>query len=195
MTITPRRKQCGQRERVRRDRCTGAAGSSAIIQDGPLASAHPPTLTTPNVAMAITNHSRSFRAGSVILVCSQCHPPRLMSLKPHSMMGRSLCQATFACSGARSVRISQGSVGPSSRRASNVPASCASGLDKQVTRPLHPGFPWCTAGARSGPAGERRPRSPDDSFHLHCDAERGASRAPGWGDTAIAPTTHDPPSR
>ena len=161
MTITPRRKQRSRRGRVRGDGCTGAAGSTAIILAGLSASAQPPTRTPHRVATAITNHSRVARAGSVILGCSPCHPPRFTSLKPPSMMGRSPYQAPSACSGARSVRISQGSVCPSSQRASTVHARCDSGLEQQVTRPLHPGFPCCTAWARgrkaAAPSGREVP--------------------------------------
>ncbi len=72
---------------------------------GRFASTSPPTLTTHNVATALANHKRSARPGSTILVCCQCQPLRLVSLKPPSIQLRMPYQTAVACAGAKSVTI------------------------------------------------------------------------------------------
>ncbi len=122
-TIQPRRKQLSKRGRDffdERRRAICVSGSSAKLLTGNVASASPPTLTTQNVATAIANQCRAARAGSVIWVCCHCQPPRLVSLKPLSIHARKAYPHASACTGTRSVTISQGSVCVASRRAKSV---------------------------------------------------------------------------
>src|SRR5207237_6015066 len=88
-------------------------------------------------------------SGSVILVCCHCQPPRLLSLKPHSIQLLIPYHATSATSGARSVTISQGSAYWSSQRASRVQVRRHSRVTKQSTTPLQP-VPTRGAAAASG---------------------------------------------
>ena len=78
------------------------------------ASPFPPTLTTQRVATAIANHTLCARAGSVILVSCQPHPPRFMSLNPASIQLRIPYHAMCATEGCRSVSTNQASVFPRS---------------------------------------------------------------------------------
>ena len=108
----PRRKQLskrGRERRVARRRAMWVSGKASRLLTGRVASASPPTLTTHKVATAMANQRRLARSGSLMRVCCHCQPPRLVSLKPHSIQVRRLYQQTSACSGVRSVMISQGS--------------------------------------------------------------------------------------
>lgn len=91
MSVMPRTKQLILRSFrrplvLRRAICF--SGKLAIVLTACSSSPSPPTLTTHKVATAITNQCRSARAGSCILVWCQLHPPRLVSLKPHSIQAR-----------------------------------------------------------------------------------------------------------
>jgi hypothetical protein len=119
MTSRPRRKQLSERAGrcpVARLRAICCSGSWLTWGRGGAISAWQPTLTVHKVATAKASQSRSARAGASILVCSQCQPPRLLSLKPHSIQARNAYHATSTVVGGRSVRIHQGSRYPASQR-------------------------------------------------------------------------------
>lgn len=159
-TIHPRRKQLSKRGRARRVECRRAiwvSGNSDKLLTGKVASASPPTLTTHKVATAMANQCRAARAGSVIWVCCHCQPPRLVSLNPLSIQARRAYQHTSACSGARSVIISHGSVWWSSWRAKSVQWR---GLLLKHTTRLHQALP--THGAAS--AKDRKALSPSGRY-------------------------------
>src|SRR4030095_12619559 len=135
-----RRKQLSERAGrcpVARLRAICCAGSWLTWGLGCATSAWQPTLTVHKVATARASQSRSARAGASILVCSQCQPPRLLSLNPHSIQARNPYHATSTAVGGRSVRINQGSRYPASQRARRVHVSCRAGVAKQVTEPAH----------------------------------------------------------
>jgi len=142
-TNQPRRKQLSKRGRehfVARRRAMWVSGNSVRLLTGKVASALPPTLTTHKVATAMASQWRAARAGSVIWVCCHCQPPRLVSLKPLSIQARRAYQHTSACSGDRSVTISQASVWWSSRRARRVHFKAL--LLKHITRPHQASPAW-----------------------------------------------------
>src|SRR5918912_3162129 len=100
MVKMPRVKQLimrGREHPLALRRATCVSGKAAKLLTGKLASAWPPTLTAHKVATAMANHSRSARAGSVILVWCHCQPPRLVSLKPPSIQLRIPYQTTLTC--------------------------------------------------------------------------------------------------
>src|ERR1700677_3242246 len=94
------------------------------------ASALPPTRNSHSVATATASHRRSARCGASIRVCCHCHPPLLLSLKPCSIQLRKPYQEASPCPGARSLRISHGSLCPAPHQPSNVPAICRLGVEK-----------------------------------------------------------------
>ncbi len=99
MVSSPRRKQLNRRGRLRfvvRQRAMWATGKAAKLLAGKVASASPPTLTTHKVATAMANQNRVARWASVMRVFCQCHPPRLVSLKPHSIQARRAYQLAVA---------------------------------------------------------------------------------------------------
>lgn len=108
------------------------AGSRPRLLAGRVTSASPPILTLQRVATARTSHSPAARCESVMCVRCHCHAPRLV-LKEHSIQAQAY-QLLLACSGIRSVSMSQGSAEPGSQRASKV-ASTERPL-KQCTAPV-----------------------------------------------------------
>src|SRR6266704_1546302 len=83
----------------------------------------------------MANQSRSTLLARSILL--RCHPqsPRLKSLKPPSIHVRSPYQLTIACSGSRSVRITQADSYPGSQCISRVPFTRPFLLAKHSTWP------------------------------------------------------------
>ena len=61
------------------------------------------------VATARASQRRATRAGSVMRVCCHCQPPRLVQRNPCSIQVLTPYHCTWQASGARSVRINQGS--------------------------------------------------------------------------------------
>src|SRR5947209_20635571 len=124
-------------------------------------SALPPTRNSHRVATAMASHRRSARCGSSIRVCCHCQPPLLLSLNPCSIQLRKPYQEASPCPGARSLRISQGSLYPEPHQPSNVPAICRPGVEKAVPCPLQlvPTFGTiCVSGTkRIEPSGRKRP--------------------------------------
>ena len=144
----------GARWPVARCRAIRVAGRFAATGAGCATSAAHPTLTTHNGANAIANHRRSARAGSVMLVGSQCQPPRLASLSPPSIQALMPYQIASAWLGGRSVRINQGSAYAASQRASRVQSGWRSRVLKQVTRPRHGAAPLVMTCSRGRYAAE-----------------------------------------
>ena len=132
----PRRKQLSERDgRDCEDRCRAIWRSGKRVKSGRgwVASAWQPTLTVHKVATARANQRRSARAGSCILVCSQCRPPRLLSLQPPALQARNPYHAIATAVGGRAVRPNQGSRYPASQRARRVPVRCRAGVTTPVT--------------------------------------------------------------
>ncbi len=138
--IHPRRNTRTRRRRVSR-RLRRLGGHSAVtssnVPSGTASSTSPPTRKSYNVATATANHRREARPGSLIRVRCNCHPARLVTLKPCSIQARSPYQAASLASGGTSVRINHGSLSPASQRAKSVQSTCRPCPFKAVPRPLH----------------------------------------------------------
>lgn len=120
--------------RQRRPCWRGEPGTVGNVGFGIAASASPPTASSHQVAMAMANHSRSARSGSIMRVYCHCQPPCLIFLKPCSIQARKPYQQAPAVWGGRSVKINHGSACPASQRANRVQAKRVFGLLKAVPR-------------------------------------------------------------
>lgn len=154
----PRRKRRTRREHGRaswrgeRSRMTGCPRSCARAS---------PVLMTQSVATARASQSRSARSGFVIRVRCHGQPPRLSTLKPCSIQVRTPYQDTVQAEGARSVRMSHGSLSPGFQHATRVQSRRREAAWNAVPRPLQL-HPCCGTRERSGtarlrPSGQKAP--------------------------------------
>jgi hypothetical protein len=132
------------------------SGRSGLAGGGPTSRSRP-TLTIPSVATASASQRRAARAGTVLWGDGPCHPPRLVPWKRCAHQVRSPYHLASHPSGAKSVRLTQGSSGPAPHQATRVHSRWPSRERNAVPHPRQR-CSTCPTHARSqsqraGPAG------------------------------------------